>query len=162
MGIERFASAALPSGPMFKSVIVLAVMVNLVSCQSDESSLTTSSHPQQETTTTFGDSTTTINTSTTTSVSAEITTTTGVRIDVEIAGGETKGPDTFEVTLGETVDIWILSDVEDEIHVHGYDLRFDLAAGTPLHLTFEADVPGIFEVETHGLQEALFEIEVTG
>ncbi|HEX6300129.1 MAG TPA: hypothetical protein VF148_06675 [Acidimicrobiia bacterium] len=148
---------------MFKSVIVLAVMVLVVSCQSDQSSsTTTSSGPQQETTTTLGDTTPTTNLSTITTMSPEITTTTLVQIDVEIADGDVQGPGTFEVSLGETVDIWILSDVDDEIHVHGNDLRFDLPVGVPFHLTFEADVPGVFEVETHGLQEPLFEIEVTG
>lgn len=148
---------------MFKSVTVLAVMMVVVSCQSGQpSSPTTSSEPQPETTTTLGATTTTTSPSTTTTMSAEITTTTLVQTDVEIADGEVQGPDTFEVALGEPADIWILSDVDDEIHVHGYDLRFDLPAGVPFHLTFEADVPGVFEVETHGLQEPLFEIEVTG
>ena len=148
---------------MFKSVIVLAVLVTVVACRSDDPSLTTtSSLLQRATTTTLDDTSTTTNPSATTTTSPEITTTTGAEIDVEIAGGEVEGPDTFEVRLGETVDIWVLSDVDDEVHVHGYDLRFDLAAGAPFQLSFEADVPGVFEVETHGLQEPLFQIEVTG
>lgn len=155
---------------MVKSVIALVVMVIVVSCQSDEPALTTtSSRPQEEattslgeTTTTVGDTTTTSNPSPTTTMSPEVTTTTRVQIDVEIANGEVAGAETFEVTLGETVDIWVLSDVDDELHVHGYDLRFDLAAGTPFPLSFVADVPGVFEVETHGLHATLFEIEVTG
>lgn len=148
---------------MFKSVTALAVMVIVVSCQSDEPALTTtSSRPREEATSTLGDTTTTSSPSPATTKSPEVTTTTRVQIDVEIAGGEAEGLETFEVTLGETVDIWILSDVDDEIHVHGYDLRFDLAAGTPFQLSFVADVPGVFEVEAHGLHATLFEIEVTG
>ena len=147
---------------MFKSVIVLAVLVIVVACRSDEPTLTTtSSFPQRDTTTTLDDTTTT-NPSAPTTTSPETTNTTRSEIDVKITGGEVEGPETFEVTLGETVDIWILSDIDDEVHVHGYDLRFDLAAGGPFQLSFEADVPGVFEVETHGLQEPLFEIEVTG
>jgi ABC-type glycerol-3-phosphate transport system substrate-binding protein len=146
---------------MPRSVIFIAVVMTVTACGSDATSDTTS-HPRDETTSTFREASTTTAQSVTTTSSPAFTTTTGLDIDVEIAGGEAQGPDSFEVTLGETVDVWILSDVDDEIHVHGYDLRFDLAAGSPFNLRFEADVPGIFEVETHGLQAPLFEIEVTG
>lgn len=100
-------------------------------------------------------------TTTTTSIPAT-TATNQPEIDIELVGGEIVGPERFEVPLGETVDIWILSDVDDEVHVHGYDLRFEISAGDPFHLAFDADVPGIFEVEGHTNSTPLFDIEVTG
>lgn len=81
---------------------------------------------------------------------------------MEFVDGEIVGPDVFEVELGETVDIWIRSDVDDEVHVHGYDLTYALEAGDPFHLSFVADVPGIFEVEVHAGHTVLFEVEVSG
>lgn len=81
---------------------------------------------------------------------------------MEFVGGEVIGPDVFEVELGEPVDIWIRSDVDDEVHVHGYDLIYDLGAGERLHLSFVADVPGIFEVEVHTGHTILFELRVSG
>jgi hypothetical protein len=147
---------------MCRSVILIAFVMTVTACGSDEPLSDTTGPSRVETTSTFRETTTTTAPSVTTTSSPSITATTGLDIDVEIAGGEAQGPDSFEVTLGDIVDIWILSDVDDEIHVHGYDLRFDLAAGAPFNLRFEADVPGVFEVETHGLQAPLFEIEVTG
>jgi len=147
---------------MRRHVILLAVVVTVTACGSDVPLTTTTDRPPEDTTTTVRDVPTPTASPATTTSSPEITTTIGLEVDVEIAGGEVEGPEIFKVTLGEIVDIWILSDVDDEIHVHGYDLRFDLDAAAPFNLTFEADVPGIFEVETHDLQQPLFEIEVTG
>ncbi len=81
---------------------------------------------------------------------------------MEFVDGEVIGADVFDVELGDTVDIWIGSDVDDEVHVHGYDLTHDLEAGAPLHLSFVADVPGIFEVEIHTGHTILFELRVSG
>lgn len=81
---------------------------------------------------------------------------------MELVEGDVIGPDVLEVELGESVDIWIRSDVDDEVHVHGYDLVYDLEAGEPLHLSFVADVPGIFEVEVHTGHTILFELQVSG
>ena len=48
------------------------------------------------------------------------------------------------------------SDVADEIHVHGYNLMKDVAAGGTVKISFVADVPGRFEaeLENHGTQIA--------
>lgn len=64
------------------------------------------------------------------------------------------------VPLGNTVRLFITADAPDEVHVHGYDLTLDLAAGVPGELTFVADVPGIFEVELHESEQLLCELRV--
>lgn len=81
---------------------------------------------------------------------------------IEISNATAEGPDVVRVSLGETVEVVVLSDVDDEIHVHGYDLSFELRAGVPYQLTFTADIPGIFEVETHDTHVRLFDVEVSG
>jgi hypothetical protein len=143
-------------------MILLTMVVAFSSCGGNEPEASTTSTSPLDATTTSEEVTTTTTPSRATTSSIVATTPTPSEIDVEISGDEVLGPATFEVELGQSVDIWILSDIDDELHVHGYDLRFELAAGTPFHLTFGADVPGIFEVETHARQEPLFEIEVTG
>ena len=106
-------------------------------------------------------STTAANPSTTTTDPG--TTTTTVRpIDITIESGETSGLDLIKVTLGDTVEVMILSDAPGEVHVHGYDLFFELEADTPLLVSFLADVPGVFEVELEGSHLLLFDLEVTG
>ena len=79
---------------------------------------------------------------------------------VEVIEGEVIGPARFEYTVGEMVSITVGSDVAYEVHVHGYDHRYTVEPGTPLIIEFAADIPGIFEVETHPDHLVLFEIEV--
>jgi hypothetical protein len=78
-----------------------------------------------------------------------------------VDGGQVEGPDLFEFALGDQVEITVLTDVADEIHVHGYDLRYDAEPGVPVEISFEADAPGIFEVELEASHLPLFEIQVT-
>lgn len=150
-----------PSGPL---LAVLALLV--VACGSGQPSPTSTIQPA--TTSTQPATTTAVATDTTTPVAAiptsaaDTTTTTALEIDVEFRNGEVSGVDVIGVDLGDTVEIWVLSDVNDELHVHGYDLYYDLVAGEPQNLSFVADVPGIFEVEVHTGHTLLFELEVAG
>jgi hypothetical protein len=105
--------------------------------------------------------TTTSTTSSVTTTLAATTTTTPV-IDVEFAGGEVVGTRQLQVAVGDAVDFWVVSDVADELHVHGYDLLYELTPGVPVNITFVADVPGVFSVEIHTGHTELLEIEVMG
>jgi hypothetical protein len=102
-----------------------------------------------------------------TTTAGDTTTTTAEEYDVVLDGGDDEdseivvhGPDVFEQTFGDEVAITVLSSVEDEIHVHGYDLRFDAAPSEVTVLAFTADVLGIFEVELENSHVRLFLIEV--
>jgi hypothetical protein len=53
------------------------------------------------------------------------------------------------VRLGDEVTIDFISDVTEELHVHGYDMLLAASPGQPATDTFVADIPGIFEVEQH-------------
>jgi hypothetical protein len=81
-------------------------------------------------------------------------------VTVVVAGGAAEGPDRVEATTGETVSVTATSDVADEIHVHGTDDRFDIAAGETLDFEFVADIPGVFEVELENNGILLFELAV--
>lgn len=143
------------------ALIVVAVVV--ASCGAGEPADTSTTADRTTTSTTVATTApTTIVASTTSTSVVDSTTTTIPEVDVEFAAGEVSGPEVFEVGLGDEVDIWVLSDVDDEMHVHGYDLFYELRAGEPFHLTFPADVPGIFEVEVHTGHTNLFDIEVSG
>ena len=40
---------------------------------------------------------------------------------------------------GAQVVLIVRADVEDEVHLHGYDLSADVAPGQPARITFRAD-----------------------
>jgi len=68
---------------------------------------------------------------------------------------------TFEVALGQTVVLRLLSDTDQEYHVHGYDLEKQAAAGVETTFEFTADTPGSFEVESHTTDKVLATLQVT-
>ena len=63
--------------------------------------------------------------------------------------------------MGESVTLKVTSDVADHVHVHGYDLFTDVAAGDPVTIEFSADIPGVFEVELEDSGLLLLELEVS-
>ena len=85
----------------------------------------------------------------------------GQRIEVQVAGGQVSG-DTgrVPVPVGEHVTLTITSDVADEVHLHGYGLTAVLTPGTPAELTFDATIPGVFEVELHETGTVLLSLQV--
>jgi hypothetical protein len=85
----------------------------------------------------------------------------GQRIEVAVAGGQVTG-DTGRVPVasGTAVTLVVTSDAPDQVHVHGYDLETELAPGTPAELSFDATVPGVFEVELHEAGTVLLTLQV--
>jgi hypothetical protein len=84
-----------------------------------------------------------------------------VEISVAIAGGNVR-PKTQRVKIPQDsrVRLLITSDVDDEVHVHGYDLEETLEAGRTATIEFVADQQGVFEVETHEKALTLIQLEV--
>ena len=67
---------------------------------------------------------------------------------VTVKGGKpVGGVKEIDANKGDRVQFVVQSDVADEIHVHGYDIKREVAAGTTVAIDFVADKPGIFEVE---------------
>jgi hypothetical protein len=95
-----------------------------------------------------------------TTTSGPIDTTGATVIDVTFAGGSITGGGKRSVSLGKPVVIKVTSDVADEVHLHSYDLKTEVAPGTPGTMTFVANRPGIFEVELEKKGLRLFELEV--
>lgn len=83
-------------------------------------------------------------------------------LEIEVENGEVLGgPPDLSVELGSTVHVEVTSDVQEHVHVHGYDLFFDVAPGEVTEIMFVADVPGIFEVELEGTHTLLMKLEVS-
>lgn len=143
---------------MRRSLPTLLMLVLLVACGTDTTTTSTGASSTSSSTTSTVAKTTTTAASTTT---LAVTATTESEIDVTVADGVVDGPDRFEFALGDLVEITVLTDVADEIHVHGYDLMFDVEPGIPVEISFEADAQGIFEVELEESEIPLFEIQVT-
>ncbi|GIF20817.1 hypothetical protein BJ973_001277 [Actinoplanes tereljensis] len=58
-------------------------------------------------------------------------------------------PHRVAVPLGGTVQVQISADRVRQVHIHGYDLEYDAAPGTPGCVSFTADRAGLFDVEAH-------------
>lgn len=117
---------------------------------------TTTTLPTPTSTTSSTPSTTATPTTTTTSLQST------ALVEVEVAAGASSlAGETVDAKLGQQVLIRVTADVGDEVHVHGYDLSFDVTPASPAELEFIADVPGVFEVELEGAGLALFELRVS-
>ena len=82
-------------------------------------------------------------------------------ITVKVSGGQVTGvDDVVEVSGGEQVEFVVISDTQDEVHVHGYDETVDVGPGKPAHVSFTAQIPGAFEVELEEAGLELFELRV--
>jgi hypothetical protein len=90
------------------------------------------------------------------------TTTTPIHlIEVMFAGGQVAGgAQRSTVRRGERVRIRITSDVVDEVHVHTYDLKADVAPGQPAQIDLVATIPGRHEVELEKKAKQLLVLEV--
>jgi hypothetical protein len=130
----------------------------LASCGGDDDAGTTESTPTQTTLPTTTDTTTT--TTTTTQTTTEVEQPTIVR--VRVVGGVPKGGIVRKtVEKSDRVVIVVTSDVADEVHLHGYDLMRNVAAGGTTRIRFKATLPGRFEVELEdrGVQIADLTVE---
>jgi hypothetical protein len=71
------------------------------------------------------------------------------------------GVQRFTVSRGERVVVVVVrSDVEDEVHVHGYDLMVGVAPGRRAQISFRATTVGAFEIELEDRHLQLAELEV--
>ncbi len=79
----------------------------------------------------------------------------------EIVGGEpVSGVQREAVSLGDSVTVEVSGDSDDQVHVHGYDLFVDLTDGEGT-LTFDALIPGRFEIELEATGRLIAELTVS-
>jgi heme/copper-type cytochrome/quinol oxidase subunit 2 len=80
---------------------------------------------------------------------------------VVVKGGQpVGGVKEIEVKEGDQVRFRVVSDVADEIHVHGYDLMKDVSAGGQVSFAFKASITGIFEAELENRGEQIVSLRV--
>lgn len=82
-------------------------------------------------------------------------------VEVAIIGGQAQTDHRrVDVAVGTIVRIQVRADVDEEIHVHGYDLTAPVTPADPGMLEFTADIPGAFEVEAEHSGLELFQLRV--
>ena len=75
--------------------------------------------------------------------------------EIRLNGGEVQGgAQEIEARAGSTVRFVVISDVPDDIHLHGYDVEKEVAPGKPARFRVEADLEGVFEIESHTAEDA--------
>ena len=84
-----------------------------------------------------------------------------VEVTVAVSDGKVKPkPHRVAVPLGSKVRLQVTSDVDDELHVHGFDIEEPLEAGRTTMVEFTADQQGVFEIETHETELELLQLAV--
>jgi heme/copper-type cytochrome/quinol oxidase subunit 2 len=133
-------------GRLLAAAAVL-VLLALSACSSKDDSPTVSTNASTPSTTAAGPATT--------------GPATGNVVGVTFRGGKVvEGAARQRVPVNQPVIVRVTSDVADEVHVHGYDKHADVAAGSTTDLRFDANVPGVFEVELEKAHKTLFTLEV--
>jgi hypothetical protein len=80
---------------------------------------------------------------------------------IVVRGGEpVGGVKRLEYESGERVRFLVRSDVADEVHVHGFDVSKDVAAGGTVRFGFPAEIEGVFEVELEHRQVEIAKLRV--
>ena len=93
--------------------------------------------------------------------SSSTTTPTGTVVEITIAGGQvTEGGGRIAIPLGDPVVLRVTADEPEELHLHGYDLYFDVGGDVIEHF-FEATIPGVFELEGHDSGVVVAELEIS-
>ena len=84
-----------------------------------------------------------------------------VEISVAVTDGTVRPkPRRVEVDRDSQVRLLVTIDVDDTLHVHGFDIEEPLEAGRTTTVELVADQSGIFEVETHESELELLQLEV--
>jgi len=80
---------------------------------------------------------------------------------VRVVNGQPQGGvRTLSYDKGNVVRLRVRSDIADEVHIHGYDLKKDVAAGGSVQFRFTADIEGRFEIELEDAGTQIANLEV--
>jgi len=80
---------------------------------------------------------------------------------IVVHGGEpVGGVKRLQYSSGERVRFSVRSDAAAEVHVHGFDVSKDVAAGGSVQFEFPADIEGVFEVELEESHIQIAELEI--
>jgi len=81
---------------------------------------------------------------------------------ITVAGGDPLGGvKTLTYGKGDQVRIVVHSDSAEEVHIHGYDIKKDVPAGSSVTFAFKATIDGRFviELEKSGTQIATLQVD---
>lgn len=82
-------------------------------------------------------------------------------ITIRVVGGQPQGGIARpKVKKGANVVLVVQSDTADEVHLHGYNVSREVAAGGTARIPFVAKIPGRFEVELEKSGVLLAELTV--
>lgn len=81
-------------------------------------------------------------------------------ITISVASDNAATAKKVTVKQGRQVELVVKSALADEVHLHGYDLRADVAPGKPATIRFKANAPGLFEAELESRGLPIIELEV--
>ncbi|TMC99487.1 MAG: hypothetical protein E6I58_03800 [Chloroflexi bacterium] len=70
-----------------------------------------------------------------------------VTINATVSKGTSMSPGTWTAHHNDIVTVNITSDMDGEVHLHGYDIPFETKAGQVVTKTFTADKTGDFPIE---------------
>ena len=147
------------------AIFLVAALV-LAACSSGDSEGTSTTSTVAAPTTSVTENPTTAPSPSTTSTTPPRVTTTAEAPDeaseiVVLDGEPVGGPITIAVAIGSDVHIRVVSNQPEQVHVHGYDLFYDVTPEESAEIMFVADVPGIFEIELEGSHTLIAELEVS-
>ena len=82
-------------------------------------------------------------------------------VTITVVGGRPEGGIArVTVDRGERVRLRVRSDIVDQVHLHGYDVEWDVGPGQARTVVVEATVPGRFELELHETGTQIGELTV--
>ena len=82
-------------------------------------------------------------------------------IDVTVTGDK-MSPSTISVHQGDKVTLNVTADKKEEIHLHGYDIHFEIEKpGAKVTKTFTADKTGDFPIEIEDTGKELGSLKVS-
>ncbi|WP_053226756.1 hypothetical protein [Solirubrobacter soli] len=61
---------------------------------------------------------------------------------------------------GDTVRFQVKAPQDEEVHIHGYDIKKDVKAGETEQISFKATIDGIFEIEFEDSAKQIAEMRV--
>jgi cytoskeletal protein RodZ len=163
----RGLSGVQRAGIVLGALAVLLIVFVVLRGSDDNGSSSSSSSQATATQTTASDDSGSTETSgsTSESTSTSPSTSTGAAPAVQtivVENGQPKGGiKTISFKKGDQVALKVQSDVADEIHVHGYDLKKDVQAGGSVEFDFKATIEGRFEVELENAGTQIANLEVT-
>lgn len=146
-----------------RKVSGLALAVVLVACSYTTDTVTATTSERSATPTGTAETTTPSGSVRTTDPSTTTSTTVpeDTWYEILVTGGQPVGGVLrIEVSVGGEVRLRVTSDTSDRVHIHGYDLLFDVGGSVPVEYTFTADIFGIFEIELEDTHTPIAELVV--